>query len=283
MSIKLVASDLDGTIIGKNYTITKKNFEAIKKIHKKHINFTVCTGKTYSVSKKICKQFNAEFGIFGNGTQIINFKSGKEIFRKTISKSDLLFVSTLARRYNFHIHLYTDNEVITENLEFMDLRNYILKDELSDSLEFKIVKDILNYIDTNSPDVFSIIISSENNSLAEFKNILSINTNIDCAYISKKGLYKDTIINKNYEYINISPAGINKNEALKELCKNLDISSKDILAIGDNVNDFEMIKEAGIGVAVKNSYEDLKEIATYVTTSTATDGAFAEAIFKYIN
>lgn len=283
MNIKLVASDLDGTIIDRNNHIAKKNFEAIKKLHKKHVNFTVCTGKSYSVSKKFCRQFNAEFGIFGNGTQIINLKTGKEIFRKTLAKSDLLFISTLAKRYNFHIHLYTDNEVVSEKLEFMDLRNFMLKEKLSDSLEFKIVKDIINYIDSTSPDVFSMIISAENDSLVEFKTILSINPNIDCAYISKRGIYKDLIIDKNYEYINISPSGVNKNEALKELCNTLNISVKDTLAIGDNVNDFEMVKEAGIGVAVKNAYDDLKEVATYVTNSSATDGAFAEAINKYIN
>lgn len=283
MNIKLIASDLDGTIIDKNNHIAKKNFEAIKKIHKKHINFAVCTGKSYSVSKKFCRQFNAEYGIFGNGTQIINLKTGKEIFRKTISKQDLLFISTLAKRYNFHIHLYTDNEVITEKLEFMDLRNFLLKDKNSDSLEFKIVKDIVNYISSNSFEVFSIVISTENESLSEFKNLLSINSNIDCAYISKRGIYKDLIIDKNYEYLSISPSGINKNVALKELCKKLNISSENTLAIGDNVNDYEMIKEAGIGIAVNNSYNDLKEVAAYVTKASVTEGAFAEAISKFIN
>ena len=91
------------------------------------------------------------------------------------------------------------------------------------------------------------------------------------------------IIDKNYEYLNISPNGVNKSEALKKLCKKLNISSKDILAIGDNVNDLEMVKEAGIGVAVNSSYDDLKAVATYVTKANATDGAFAEAISKYIN
>lgn len=283
MSIKLVASDLDGTIIDRNNHIAKKNFEAIKKLHKKNINFAVCTGKSYSVSKKVCKQFNAEYGIFGNGTQIINLKTGKELFRKTLPKQDLLFISTLAKRYNFHIHLYTDNEVITEKLEFMDLRNFMLKEKSSDSLEFKIVKNIINYIEDNSPDVFSLVISTEKNSLIEFKTLLTINSNIDCAYISKRGIYKDLIINKNYEYLNISPSGVNKNEAIKELCKKLNISSNDTLAIGDNVNDLEMIKEAGIGIAVNNSYDDLKEVATYVTKASVSDGAFAEAISKYIN
>lgn len=282
MNIKLIASDLDGTIIDRNNNISQKNFEAIKKIHKKNIKFAICTGKSYSVSKNICEQFDASYGIFGNGTQIVDLRTGKELLRKTLSKKDLLFIATLAKRYNFHIHLYTDNEIITEKLEFMDLRNYILKNKNSNSLEFKIIDNILDYIEKSNLSVFSIIVSTENDTLLDFQNLLSINPNIDYAYISKRGKYKDLIINKNYEYLNITPTNINKNEALKFLGKYLNISREDMLTIGDNVNDFEMVKESGIGVAVNGAYDDLKMVAKYVTKSTVTEGAFAEAIFKFI-
>ncbi len=97
MSIKLVASDLDGTIIDKNNEINEKNFEAIKRLHNQNVKFAICTGKSYSVSKKVCEQFNASFGIFGNGTQIINLQTGEEISRNTLSYEDLLFVCTIAK------------------------------------------------------------------------------------------------------------------------------------------------------------------------------------------
>ena len=54
------------------------------------------------------------------------------------------------------------------------------------------------------------------------------------------------------------------------------------MAIGDNINDFEMIRHSGIGVAVCDAYDDLKSAAKYVTKNSVTDGAFAEAIQKYI-
>ena len=92
----------------------------IDQLHKNNIVFTICTGKSYSVSKKICEQFNAEYGVFGNGTQIIEFNTQKEIWKNTLSKETLLFCVTLAKRFGFHIHLYTENEIITEKLEYMD-------------------------------------------------------------------------------------------------------------------------------------------------------------------
>lgn len=284
MNIKLVASDLDGTIIDKNNNISEKNFEAVNKIHDFNIDFAVCTGKSYSVSKKICDQFDASYGIFGNGTQIVNLKTGKELMRKTISKEDLLFIITLAKRNNFHIHIYTDTQIISEKLEYMDLRNFVLKNEnANDNLSFKIIDNILDYVEKNTLKVFAIVVTSEFDTLSDFKKILSINKNIESVFINKRGKYRDNIINKDYEYLNISPTNVNKNEALTFLANYLKISKDNILAIGDNINDLEMVKEAGIGVAVNESYDDLKEVAKYVTSSTASEGAFAEAIFKFID
>lgn len=283
MGIKLIASDLDGTIIDRNNNISPKNFEAINSIHEKNIEFAVCTGKAYSVSKKFCEQFNATYGIFGNGTQIVNLKTGTELLRNTLSHEDLLFVTTLAKRYNYHIHLYTDNEIISEKLKYMDLRNFVLKSQNStESLNFKIVNNIIEYIENFSPEVFSTVITTENTTLLEFQKLLSINHNILYTFINKRGKYRDNIINKDYEYLNISPLHINKNEALNFLSKKLNIDKKDMMAIGDNVNDLEMVKESGIGVAVNEAYDELKNVAKYVTRATASEGAFAEAVYKFI-
>lgn len=282
MSIKLVVSDLDGTIIDKNNSISKKNFDAIKKLHKNKIKFSICTGKTYSVSKEVCDKLKADYGIFGNGTQIIDLHTEKELLRKTLSKDDLLFISTIAKRYNFHIHLYTINELVTEKLEYMDLRNYVLKEKNNTNLKFKFVKNILEYIENHYLDVFSMIISTQDNTLMDFKKLISVNKNIDFAYINKRGIYKDLIINKDYEYLNIYPANTSKHEAVKFLSEYLKLQSENVMTVGDNVNDYEMVKNAGVGVAVKDSYEELKKVAKYITTSSVSDGAFAEAINKFI-
>ena len=66
--IKLVASDLDGTIIDKENDIYIDNFKAISDINKNNIPFVICTGKTYSIYKGLCSSFHASYGIFGNGT-----------------------------------------------------------------------------------------------------------------------------------------------------------------------------------------------------------------------
>ena len=62
--IKLIASDLDGTIIDGQHSIPENNLKAINDLEKNNIPFVICTGKTYAISKDICKTLHARFGIF---------------------------------------------------------------------------------------------------------------------------------------------------------------------------------------------------------------------------
>lgn len=281
MNIKLVASDLDGTIIDRNNFIANENFKAIDKLNSKNIDFVVCTGKSYSVSKSICNDFKAKYGIFGNGAQIIDLQTGEELNRKILKPKQISYCIKLAKRNNLHIHFYTEDAIVTENLKYMDLRNYILKDINKTELKFFIVPDIEKYITENNPDIFSFIISSDD-SLESLEKEINKHLTVSTSLISKKGIYKDNIINKEYEYLNIAPNNINKNQALSFLSNYLQIPQADMLAIGDNVNDLEMVKHSGIGIAVGDAYTELKNVAQYVTQKNVTDGAFAEAINKFI-
>ncbi len=281
--IRLVASDIDGTIIGENNKITSQNLKAINDIRQSNIDFTICTGKPYSMVKNFCENLHASYGIFGNGNQIIDLKTGKEIYRKTLSQEEMNACISLAKKENLHIHLYTDNEVITPELRYMDLRNFILKDSLFHSdLKFKIVPDIQEYINQNQLTVFKLIISSSS-SLLNLQDELNQKMNLTIYRINKSHEYKDKIINKEYEYLDITPNKTNKSEALETLSKYLNLSSSEVMAIGDNLNDIDMIQNFGVGVAVANAYDAVKQVANYTTTNSVDDSGFAEAVYKYIS
>ena len=95
--IKLLASDLDGTIIDNNNQVSNKDLNVINKLNNTTVNFAVCTGKTYSMIKNICSKLRPTYGIFGNGTQIVNLKTGEEIFSKIFKKNmkGIIFFSNL--------------------------------------------------------------------------------------------------------------------------------------------------------------------------------------------
>lgn len=282
--IKLVASDLDGTIIGKDNTIFENNLKAINDINNKNIDFVICTGKTYPIIKGMCSKFNASYGIFGNGNQIINLKTGEEIYKKLLTDSEINSCIDIARANNLHIHIYTDNEIVSEKeLKYMDLRNYKLQKDknFESSLDIITVDDIKQYLAFNKVSVCKLIISS-NSDLSDIKSEILSKEDISITTIKKYGKYKDDVIDKEYEYLDITPKNINKNTALKILGDYLKVNNDEIMAIGDNLNDLDMVKNSGLGVAVANAYDELKEVAKYTTDNSVETGGFAEAVYKFI-
>lgn len=282
--IKLVASDLDGTIIDKNNYIYENNFKAIDDLNNKHdMNFVICTGKTYPLTRKICSKVNASYGIFGNGNQIIDLKTGKEIYKNLLSHDEILTCIDIAKKYNLHVHLYTDKEVISEELLYLDLRNYKLQTltKAEHYMEFRIVDNIKNYVSSHDINVCKLVITSDISTKIASDEILNT-LNVSVTTIKKFGKYKDMIINKEYEYIDVMPKNVNKDTALQILGNYLNIKSDEMLTIGDNLNDFDMVKNAGVGVAVANAYDELKQVAKYTTSNPVEKGGFAEAIYKFV-
>lgn len=280
MPIKLVASDLDGTISSEDNNISDLNFDAIDLMKNKKIDLAICTGKSYSVSKDLCQKCNATYGIFNNGSQIYNLQTNQLIYNSILSFDDIYKCYKIAKSNNLHIHCYSDNQLISEKLEYLDLRNFKLQQY--PGFEFIIVDDVYEYVKKNNITVQQFIISSPKNLDNISKEILE-NANVAVYKISKLGQYKDTILNKEYEYISILPKNTAKSTAIKFLQDYLSIKKDEIMAIGDNLNDMDMLQNSGISVAVANAYSDLKNIAKYITTSNVSEGGFAEAVFKFIS
>ena len=276
--IKLLASDLDGTIVYNN-DIATIDLEAVQKLKQTEVKFVVCTGKTYAMTKDICQQLEPAYGIFGNGTQIMNIQTGKEIIRNTITNAQVMDCLKIAKTHHLHIHIYTDDKIIVqENLNYMAYRNYIL---YKDQVEFEIVDSMENYIKEQNPNILKLILSGEKE-LLKVKNEIEAKEKLTAIRIKKCGQYIDKVVSKEYEYLDIVPKHITKYQALMQLSIYLGIPMEQIMAIGDNINDIEMIKNAGIGVAIGGSYKRVQNVASYVTKNTVKTGGFAEAIDKFV-
>lgn len=277
--IKLIASDLDGTIIDNNNQISSYDLEAINKLSQSNVNFAVCTGKTYSMTKQLCKELKATYGVFGNGTQIINLKTGEEILRNVITNTQAQNCIDISNKNNLHCHIYTDGKIVSQqSLKYIAFRNYML---YKNDVEFEIVESLKQYIEKENPSILKLVISSTND-LKNIKQYILKTEDLDIIQIKKYDKYKDKIINEEYEYLDIVPKNVTKYTALKQLGGYLNVSNQEVMAVGDNINDIEMIENAGIGVAIGGSYDDVINKAKYVTKNTVKTGGFAEAVYKFI-
>lgn len=276
--IKLVSSDIDSTLIDNVHPICERNVQAISYLKKKHVTFALCTGKSYAISKDFCKKIGADFGVFGNGSHCVDLTTNKDIFKRTLSITSLSKCLELAKEYGMHVHANTDTGIISEKLEYLDLRNSLL---FPGKIEIKEVSDIYNTLVTGNAQILQLVLSSVED-LSEFKAKLQQVEGISITHIRKKGKYRDNIINKDYEYLDISTSNVSKGNAVSTLSNYLNIPKEQILAIGDNINDISMFNVASIGVAVYNSYDEVKVTADFVTENSAGNGGFAEAIYKFI-
>lgn len=276
--IKLVSSDIDSTLIDNVHPICERNVQAISYLKEKYVTFALCTGKSYAISKDFCKKIGADFGVFGNGSHCVDLTTNKDIFKRTLSTGALTKCLELAKEYGMHVHANTDTGIISEKLEYLDLRNSLL---FPGKIAIKEVSDIYNTLVTGNAQILQLVLSSVED-LSEFKAKLQQVEGISITHIRKKGKYRDNIIDKDYEYLDISASNVSKGTGVKALSDYLGIPQNEILAIGDNINDISMFKIAGIGVAVSNSYDEVKEVADFVTKNSAGNGGFADAIYKFI-
>lgn len=276
--IKLVSSDIDSTLIDNVHPICERNIQAISYLKEKNVTFALCTGKSYAISKDFCKKVGADFGIFGNGSHCVDLTTNKDIFKRTLSINSITKCLELAKEYGMHVHANTDTGIISEKLEYLDLRNSLL---FPGKIEIKEVPDIYNTLVTKNVQILQLVLSSVED-LSEFKAKLQQVEGISITHIRKKGKYRDNIINKDYEYLDISTSNVSKGNAVNALSNYLGIPQEQILAIGDNINDISMFNVASIGVAVNNSYDEVKAAADFVTENSAGNGGFAEAIYKFI-
>lgn len=276
--IKLVSSDIDSTLIDNVHPICERNIQAISYLKEKHVTFALCTGKSYAISKDFCKKIGADFGIFGNGSHCVDLTTNKDIFKRTLSITSLTKCLELAKEYGMHVHANTDTGIISEKLEYLDLRNSLL---FPGKIKIKEASDIYDTLVTGNAQILQLVLSSVED-LSEFKSKLQQVEGISITHIRKKGKYRDNIINKDYEYLDISTSNVSKGNAVNALSNYLGIPQEQILAIGDNINDISMFNVASIGVAVNNSYDEVKAAADFVTENSAGNGGFAEAIYKFI-
>lgn len=122
-----------------------------------------------------------------------------------------------------------------------------------------------------------------NNDILKFTIIEENNTSILPVIKEELETIEGLKITSSWENnIEIMSEGVDKGQAIKMLCEHLNIGRSEIMAFGDNYNDIEMLEYAGLGVAMGNSNDDIKEIADYVTDTNEESG-FANAIFKFMD
>lgn len=291
---KLVTVDLDGTLLNSYGEVTENTKEKIKKTQEKGVEIMIASGRPIDSIKTIAEEINSKkYFIAGNGAIIYDIQKEKIIYEKYIPRQKIIEIAKICEENNISYNIYTEKNIITQDLKYNVLYYYKenLKKDANKITSIIKVDSILEYV-KNEPNIkcLKITVCDENQTI--FKSIvrrLRAIENIDVmdvSHMSRKVFKQGTEdIEIGYFYTEISSTQVNKWQAMKYLLPILQIKPEEVIGIGDNINDKEMIENAGLGVCMGQSTPVIKEISDEITDSNTEEGVanVLEKIFLQSN
>lgn len=263
---KLVALDMDGTLLKDDKTISKENFEAIQQAKKRGVKVVLATGRPIKGIERYLKELDLvsekDYAVGFNGAVVQNTKTGQVIAKNPMNIDDLRYLYDLSKKLNVNIHILTLNSCITPK------RNKY--SELESEMN-KIPLEIVDFdkIDSNTTIVKIMMIDDE--------------AILDKAIekLPEEVYEKYTVVKSAPFFLEFINKKVNKGFGVEILAKNFGITRDEVICIGDAGNDVHMIEYAGLGVAMGNAFPEVKETSNYVTKTNEEHGV-AHVINKFI-
>lgn len=267
---KLIACDLDETLLSTDKHVSKGNADAIKRLRDYGVKFVLATGRGFNTVQGTLeevglKDLENEYVMSYNGGAItenkgnrilhfegISFELASALYKKGITYSDVC------------THVYTKDKVYCYNF-FEAEQNYLrgkqpMNEIFIDNIDFLKDDEIVKVIYTNEDYDYLTKIAKE---------VEYLTGDCDVSYSANR-------------YLEFNHKGVNKGEGLRRIAKMLNIDIKDTIAVGDNFNDLPMIQAAGLGIGVANTIEPMKPLCKVITENDNNHDAIKEIIEKYV-
>jgi len=257
MSIKLIALDLDGTTLRKNHiSLSSQNCRTISAAIGKGIIVVPATVRyLQGIPHSIRKLAGIRYVITSNGACITDLQNGKEIYSNTIPDEKALQIVDKTKRLNIFTEVYCAGLAYSEPGE---MPAFVRK-----NLFFRIFAKLRKVEKVEDIPAFIREIGKPVEKIECFPDDTRIRTELE----TELSGCNMTVTTSGMNSVEITNRGANKGSALAFLSEYIDIKSEEVMAIGDNCNDVEMLKWSGLAVAVENADSALKQIADFVTLS----------------
>lgn len=263
MKYKLVAVDIDGTLVGEDLVIRDNIRRALHQCAQQGLVVTLATGRMFQSTKPYAEKLGLDVPLITyNGALVKHSGTGEVYHHRTIPLELAHEIVRLCKELGLHLHTYVDDEYYVE--EYSDWsRRY---EEIS-GVTGHAVGDLEKFL-TREPTKF--IISEEPEKLEQY---------ID--YLWEKLSPKLYLARSRPIFLEILHPSVSKLEGLRFLGECLGIQLSEMMAIGDAYNDVEMLKGVGLGVAMGNAPPDVQAQADWVTAGIEEEGLVV-ALEKFI-
>lgn len=266
MSIKLIAIDLDDTLLDSGLKISAPCMRSIQAAQKKGVIVTLATGRMYSSARPYAMDLQADVPLITyQGAMVKTSISEQILYYQPVPVNQAVEVMEFYKREGVHYHTYFDDRLCLQSLN-----NEGTFYARMVGVEPQIVPDLIGACRSGQEALKIMAVIHDERYLFQLQKVLE----------AKYGETLGITSSKPY-FLEVTNARANKAEALKLVAEYYHIDREDILAVGDSYNDLSMIQWAGIGVAMQNARDTVKEAADYVTASNEEHGV-AEAIEHFV-
>lgn len=256
---KAIFIDIDGTLRDDNENISERTIKAIKNITQKGILVVLCSGRPIKYTENISRECRASnYIITSNGGSIYNYENNETLYINKMDKKAVIELYKIAQKVNARFIMDIADSRIVNRLKHLD------------GSEIELEISVEEFVNQN--DIIQCVIAD-----SDFEKIKSIKGKIEKVKNVEiknqhKNLIDETAPRKGSAYYDVAAIESNKGNAIKKFCKMLNIDLKDVVAIGDSINDIPMFKVVGHSVAMGNANDKVKEYANEVTESNEDDG-----------
>lgn len=271
MPIKLIALDMDGTLLSSDHvTVSARNLSALKAAADLGVKIAVASGRSWSLVREIVEHLGCvSYAVTANGANIRDVKTGATLGQTGMDREQSKAIVRILHKYHLSYELYIDSETYVERSDAEGVRAIGFPPEFIDVFlrAVYLTDDMLAEIDKGTPekfDIFYVDRLQRPNVLAELK-------------ATGPFAQADALADN----LELSALAANKGAALSALCAKLGIAAEEVMAFGDADNDPEMLAWAGWSFAMANGTERAKAAAKYLAPAN-TESGVGQMVEKYI-
>lgn len=265
MKYKLLALDIDGTLTNSQKQISPKTRQALMEAQQKGLRLILASGRPTDGVRPLARQLEMEkyggFILSYNGARVIDLSNEQVVYEKTLAPEIIPVIGELAHKYKIGVLTYVDGAVITETPE----DPYIQLEARINGLPLKGVENFAKAVTEKEP---KCLMTGDGEYMGKIEPEIA-------AALGNLSVYRSEAY-----FIEIMPENIDKAVSLEKLCEYVGVTREQLAACGDGYNDMPMIRYAGLGIAMANAKEPVREAADVITLSNDEDG-IAAALEKY--
>lgn len=271
--IKLVAADMDGTLLNRDRKITKYTQEVIKKATAEGVYFVPATGRVFNALPPELKEMEeVRYGIFSNGATIYDLKENKILYRNHFEMHRALELLDYLKQFDLMESVILNGQSYAAKADMDNIDYYELDSNTKAIVQGSRVSvdDLEAFIKEQAQTIEKITVLFR--TMEERKRTWEALDKIDDIQFASS-------LPKNIE---ISKKGCNKGDGLSHLAEILKVKKEEIMSCGDADNDKELLQSSGFAVVMENGLDSMKAIADYITVSNHEDGV-AKAMENFVS